>query len=689
MSSLFQGLATLAGGDGSSIPVGRPASFIALLKSSLILDRGVGNPTFTRADASTCATFTDFEGVVRTVLANESRFQGARRVENIILKPEAISAPNGWFLDAGGITAVQGATAPDGTATAWTITTVAAINGLYYPIGGVAVGDTIRNSVWVRRVTGTGTTKILNGGNDAKTTITLTSTWQRFAGNLATQVSGGTNFGVENLTSGDVLEIWHPQAEKVNGQANQAPSEYVSVGVLSTPYHGAGIDGVKYFETYNPLYVVNNIVYDSSVTSNNIGTGIGVAGLPGFGVGVCPSLPAGFTALTGYDYPHSGNYGNYQYSDGSIMVWIPAFYYKWGTGANGLAVNDIDIRYASYYASEAAANSDGYALHRAFYDGGIAKSGVFVDKYTNSLNGSVASSVDDGVVLSSAVRGSLSTAVFTSVTGGANTYGGAIAAAKARGTGFFCSSRFIFAALAMLAYAHARASTATTYCAWYHATNNFPKGCNNNALGDVQDAGIVYTNDGNGTYPTGKTGSATLFSRTTHNGQNSGVADLNGLVWEITPGLTSNGTNLYILKPSATMKNVTGSNTLATDLWGATGIAALYDDLGTSYETWQETGADRTVAYGSASQVFSASTSGNAWNWAGAGGMLAAGDGGTNPFGNDIFYDYKPNELCPLSGGDWGDSSNAGVWALRLDNVFTNSNPNVGFRSALYLVGGL
>ena len=417
---------------------------------------------------------------------------------------------------------------------------------------------------------------------------------------------------------------------------------------------------------------------------NNIGT----PGGQGFGVGVCPGpLPSGMGALFGYSDPSSDNYGNYKYSDGSVMCWIPAFYYKWGTGANGVSLNEVSIKAFSEYADVATANAAGYALHRAFYDGGAVRYGVFVDKYLASYNGGVASSIQNGIPLSSAARGTLNNEVFSDLTGapGAN-YGGAIAAAKTRGANFFCNSRFIFAALAMLAYAHARASTSVSYCAWYHATNNFPKGANNNALGDAQDAAILYTGDGNGTYAGApKTGSANLFARTTHNGQNSGVADLNGALWEITPGLTSNGTNLYILKTSAAMKNVTGSNTLATDLWGATGIAALYDDLGTSYQVWRETGSDRSISYGAATQVFSEATSGNAWNWAGVGGMLTTGDGGTNAFGNDIFYDYKPNEMCPISGGGWDYSSSAGVWALALAHVRTGSASNMGFRAALYL----
>jgi hypothetical protein len=361
---------------------------------------------------------------------------------------------------------------------------------------------------------------------------------------------------------------------------------------------------------------------------------------------------------------------------------VPAFYYKWGTGANGVALNDVSIAALSAYADEAAANTAGFALHRAFKDGGTNKTGFFVDKYLCSNNGGVASSIRFGNPLSSDAGHN----PFSGLAGApANFYYGAIIAAKTRGLDFFCSSRFIFAALALLSYAHAKASSATTYCAWYDATNNFPKGCNNNALGDQQDGALTFVWDGYAANNSCKTGSANVLAKTTHNGQKSGVVDLNGCMWEITPGLATDAgsSTFYILKTSAAMKNVTGGNTLATDLWGATGLAALYDSLGATYGA--ALASSTAKLYGSASQVFSEATSGNAWNWAGAGAPLAAGVGGTNIFGNDGFWDYRPAEMCPLSGGTWYDASNAGVWALHLSNVRGNTANSVGFRAALYL----
>ena len=501
------------------------------------------------------------------------------------------------------------------------------------------------------------------------------------------------------------------------------------------------------------------LVTNYSVAMNDIG----VAGAAGFGAGICPQPPFGMYPLSNATFnPYSDDYGNYQYSDGSVMVWIPAFFYKFGTGANGLAINAVDVKPFSFYANVAAANTAGYALHRAFYDGGNIQAGVFVDKYKCSNNNGTASSIRGGNPLSTAAANN----PIGGLTGApANNYSGVIAAAKTRGANFFPGSLFVNKMLALLALAHAQASTSTTWCAWYHATNNFPKGCNN-ALGDANDAAILYTSAGNVTYPTApKTGSANQFAKTTHNGQNCGIADLNGVIFEICIGLTAQvptstgagytsaatgyaigttsiplitgtgtvaagdmivfagdtnqyavttgiaapGTiviaapglkvaipaaatavsivpaSYYLPKTSVAMKSLTAGNTLSTDAWGSPALSNNFDNLGTAYGALWATGVSRATPIGSASQVFDAATSGNAWAATGAGLPLAAGVGGTNAFGNDYLYDYRPNDMCPIAAFDWGSGTTAGVWALSLSHVRGDSSLGVGFRAALYL----
>lgn len=495
---------------------------------------------------------------------------------------------------------------------------------------------------------------------------------------------------------------------------------------------------------------------------------IGTPGHQGFGVGICPALPAGFAALSGTTDPASDNYGNYQYSDGSIMVWIPAFYYRINHAGNptyaGYTVNSVDVQPYSAFANVDAANAAGYALHRAFYDGGAIQPGFFVDKYQASNKDGIASSVKNGNPLSTNAAhnpiGSL-----TGLTAGDNNYGGCFKAAKTRGTQFFPAMRYQYAALALLALAHGQASTTNAWCAWYDAagTNNFPKGCNNNALGDANDATVKYVSDGYSNC--GKTGSATNFAKTTHNGQASGVADLNGNMWEVSPGIvciagtksitgvaltnpcrltvvghgraageiakiasvggttqindklfavtvvdadtltldgtdgtafgayTSGGTltygTHYALNTSYAAKDLTGGNTLATDQWGATGVAAHSSPIVPTFRTdYAQNGFDKRFGRGT-NQVLDAATSGSGWSLTGLGVSLAAGvsDGtsGSNLFGADYYYQTLTHELCLVSGASWDYGSNAGVWAAHWRDARSTSSGSVGFRVASYL----
>ena len=424
---------------------------------------------------------------------------------------------------------------------------------------------------------------------------------------------------------------------------------------------------------------------------------IGTPGTQGFGVGICPNLPAGFAALSGALDPASPNYGNYVYSDGSIMCWVPAFFYKWGTGANGLPVNDVDVVGFHAFASVAAANAAGYALHRAFYDGGAIKAGFFVDKFHCSNNSGVASSIRLGDPLSTNASNN---PISNLVGGPANNYGGTFAAAKTRGADFFVMSRFITSALAMLSLAHGQAAAGIAFCAWYDAggTTSFPKGNNDGlALRDVNDTLLTFAGTGytSGSFAPAYAGSGSVFAKTAHNGQDCGVADLNGNLWHVTPGLTygtntATDTGYFVLSTDVAMKDLTGGNSVDTDAFGVDGLDANYDFAGSSYGYASDSGGARPHRFGNAtSQVLSEAVSGMNWQMAGLGLPLATGAsaGGTSKFGADYMYDEGPsnNELCPLSGGSAFAGSVAGVWALYLIDVRSASGGPVGFRAGLYV----
>jgi len=434
---------------------------------------------------------------------------------------------------------------------------------------------------------------------------------------------------------------------------------------------------------------------------------IGTPGSPGFGVGICPvaSLPAGMNPMPGSGELGHDNYGNYQFTDGSIMCWFPRFYYRIGHASNPTygvyGANSIDIKGVDTYATTAAANADGYALHRAFIDGGVEKLGFFRDKYKCSKvakgTGYTAASIKNGLPLSSAAAHN----PFSGLTGGEDYYYSAIDLAHRRdgvngavnaSSIFFCSSQFMRGAIAMLSMAHGQAALSTANCAWYHATYNYPKGCNNNALRDIDDTTVIWEPDGYSTC--GKTGSAgygggagNVFAKSTHNGQNCGSADDNGLMYEISLGVTCDGANFYVAKQATVMKTFTnGDNVLATDHWGASGIAGMFDALTVPFIT----GNDGWAYFGNnANQVLAEEISGNSWLLTGLGfpdaaaGLSAAG---TNLFGKDGLYRYIIDKLCLLVAFYWLHAPSAGVWGAGWADARHGSYYAVSFRAACYHV---
>lgn len=323
------------------------------------------------------------------------------------------------------------------------------------------------------------------------------------------------------------------------------------------------------------------------VTINNIG----VAGTAGFGVGICPAVPAGYVPMSGCTNKLSANYGNYQYSDGSVMVWVPAFFMRLGHannptyGTHGL--NSASVVPVSTFPDDATANAEGYYRHRAFINAGANQLGFFRDKYDCSQNGTIASSILNAMPLvSGPAAGQVGFSVCTAnAQTPANAYYGALQAAKSRGNKFFPESVFIADALCVLSEAHAQAATSTTYCAWYDASGvrNFPKGNDNNALKSEADVllngagAVTFTTAGSSSYPSfALTGSGSVFARTTHNGQACGIADVAGNIFKINPGMTCIATSKNIT--AATQANPVALQVTAHGL--TTGAVMQIDSVG-------------------------------------------------------------------------------------------------------------
>jgi hypothetical protein len=251
-----------SGGGGGQGGFGQP-SFILPLLTTIVPDRASGSatPTFTRA---TTATFIDHEGVLRSVLSGEARFSGARRVQNLFTNTEDLTSA-AWTKTLCTVTA--GFTAPDGTNTAFRLQASPGIWTIQQ-IFAMAANKHV-NSWWVKsNGAGLDTFQIYVGGAGADSgVITATSEWRRISDTKTTTAGSFQNGITRNAIGGNLgvdILIWRPQIENVVGQASDAPAEYVSAGVLSAPFHGANVDGVKYFSTTNGNTVNSNVVTEAT-----------------------------------------------------------------------------------------------------------------------------------------------------------------------------------------------------------------------------------------------------------------------------------------------------------------------------------------------------------------------------------------------------------------------------------------
>jgi hypothetical protein len=441
---------------------------------------------------------------------------------------------------------------------------------------------------------------------------------------------------------------------------------------------------------------------------------IGTAGGQGFGVGVyLGTLPSGFTEMPGCTTSGHVNYGNYQYSDGSIMVFIPRFYYRIGSTSspryyesNGVTVkyglNAVDIVSGNTYVTETDANAAGYALHRAFVDGGNIKQGFFIDKYLASKNGTTScKSVFGGDPISLYSSTTYTVHPSSTMTGCTGILADAVVLGRSREVGRFnCASIFQYSALAMLSLVHGQASTSATNCAWYSANGgtNYPKGCNAGNLTDTNDTSVVYAASYIDTYSKKpKTGATSNFNKTTHNGQACGVADLNGCMTQVILGFTQPSSGLtdgtaWVLQRSKKLADLTSglgtgtTNGLITDAWGSTShLSNIYEPI---TGIFPGNGSQYGGLLGNGSvQVFSGVTSGVNYHRTSCGipdTINSTSSSGTNLFGSDSCYYYNCDTAFPTSSGNSHSNWSGGIFNRYFSSRRFEAYIGAGFRCAAY-----
>ena len=422
-------------------------------------------------------------------------------------------------------------------------------------------------------------------------------------------------------------------------------------------------------------YVLKALEASTALTNDKIYS-IGTPGEIGFGVATCPAdlLPSGWTGMSGHDDIASPHYGNYVDANGSVLVYIPKHYYYF-------VGNEL------YISDQPATN---YVLDRSFINGGVEKHGVFIYKYGASNLGGIFGSQKNADPLSTNAAHNPISALSNAP---ANNYGGLYKAVKSAGASYYLTSIFNYTMLARLAFAHGKAATSNAACAYIDVNPKMPKGCLVNALHDVNDTSVTYASSGYS--DCGLTGSGNPFAKTTHNGQDCGIADLNGNMWEVASGftcLTASGADsatlssddFLVLKESIDITAIVDDSTTAgtgaydIGIYDAISLAGIVDGndgwtfLGNGTEAVFGMSTDRTT------DIYKRTALGIPTDT----GVSAAG---TTEFGNDGLYRYLRNEMACLVGGSWGDSSNSGAFAMTLNCSSADSSYFVGGRAS-YLV---
>ena len=269
--------------DGGRLLVENPqaADLDIPLTNSIIPRRWVGSVTYTR---SGIATVTDHEWVVRTVNSGEARFLGARRVQNMLWYSQDFTNAAWTKINSSvsfdtitwpaWITGRVSKIVESAALTQHGISTWASISNLQWNtyISSIYAKAWNRNfiqlltsgSVWVQYAN----FNLTNGTFSESSAwvgaiVSVGNGWYRCS---IKYTSTSTNIALAYCMIGtslsDTRYFWYTgdgtsfvyiqafQHEDVTGQSVQTAGEYVSTNVLTaTPYHGANVDWVKYFDT--------------------------------------------------------------------------------------------------------------------------------------------------------------------------------------------------------------------------------------------------------------------------------------------------------------------------------------------------------------------------------------------------------------------------------------------------------
>jgi hypothetical protein len=193
------------------------------------------------------ASARDYRQILFFARPGEARFHGARRVENLVAASEDFTAYAGsdrWQITGNVSDPLGGRRASTVTARAGDATLLTT--------SPAEPGHAYVNSIYLRRRSGRDPVWLRDAADRRWWRVRPGSSWQRFS-TEPTDCRSVCIVGLKLTAAGDAIDVAFAQIEDVTGQepGDRRIGEYVSVGVLPPPYHGAFVDGVKYFSYEN------------------------------------------------------------------------------------------------------------------------------------------------------------------------------------------------------------------------------------------------------------------------------------------------------------------------------------------------------------------------------------------------------------------------------------------------------
>lgn len=303
----------------------------------------------------------------------------------------------------------------------------------------------------------------------------------------------------------------------------------------------------------------------------------------------------------------------------------------------------------------------GTGTHPAFIVGGVEKSQLFIGQHIGvSRNGEMLSL--PGVDPINSI-----------------THDAAVSLVRANGAGWHLMTNVEWAAIAQ----------------WCWKNGFQPRG--NSAYGrssdlttevGVRSDGLVVTGANQGSQSRTLTGSGPTSWR--HNNTPFGIADLNGNVWEWSPGMRLNAGEIQIMadnNAAASTADFSAGSAEWKAIDGASGTLVAPGTAGTVKYASANSGTADFTLYRASGGSFEGMANSTGANPVSAAALQVLKRHGLYPLassglGGDGFYLDVTGERVPVRGGHWNYAAFAGVFALILFYARSNSDAGIGARPA-------